>query len=226
MRGLTARLHRLAGPVDVLLPGARQAGDGGALDPPGDRRDRLEIAVRGDREAGLDDVDAHRVEEIGDLELLLEGHGRAGALLAVAQRGVEDQHAVLGRRRSGCWSVMVVILEELRRSASSWQAPKVWKAVLVTPLSAQACMPGRPSGAAKEKKQTRTGENAHVDGVRAAARPEALDMGGECGHGRSSKPERCSRTAAAQAYVAGAAMTRHGAPVMAGSDPVAGGDDG
>ena len=49
---------------------------------------------RGDREAGLDDVDAHGVEEVGDLQLLLEGHGGAGALLAVAQRGVEDEDAV------------------------------------------------------------------------------------------------------------------------------------
>ncbi len=57
-------------------------------------RDGLEIAVRGDREAGLDDVDAHRVEKLGDLELLLERHGGAWALLAVAQGGVEDQDAV------------------------------------------------------------------------------------------------------------------------------------
>ena len=60
--------------------------------------DGLEIAVRGDGEAGLDDVDAHGVEEVGDLDLLLERHGRAGALLAVAQGGVEDQDAVLAGR--------------------------------------------------------------------------------------------------------------------------------
>ena len=47
---------------------------------------------------GLDDVDAHRVEQVGDLELLFERHRRAGALLAVAQGGVEDQHAVLRNR--------------------------------------------------------------------------------------------------------------------------------
>ena len=46
---------------------------------------------RGDRKAGLDDVDAHVVEEVGDLQLLLEGHGGAGALLAVAQGGVENE---------------------------------------------------------------------------------------------------------------------------------------
>ena len=50
---------------------------------------------RGDREAGLDDVDAHLVEQLGDFELLLVGHGRAGALLAVAQGRVEDDDAVL-----------------------------------------------------------------------------------------------------------------------------------
>ena len=60
----------------------------------GDLGDGVEVALGGDREAGLDDVDAHGVEEVGDLQLLLEGHGGAGALLAVAQRGVEDEDAV------------------------------------------------------------------------------------------------------------------------------------
>ena len=40
--------------------------------------------------AGLDDVDAHARELLGDLELLGLVHGGAGRLLAVAQRGVED----------------------------------------------------------------------------------------------------------------------------------------
>ena len=35
------------------------------------------------------------VEQLGDLELLLVRHGGAGALLAVAQGGVEDDDAVL-----------------------------------------------------------------------------------------------------------------------------------
>ena len=68
----------------------------------GDLVDGGEIALRGDRKAGLDDVDAHVVEQLGDLELLLVRHGGAGALLAVAQRGVEDEDAVLlGRRLRG-----------------------------------------------------------------------------------------------------------------------------
>ena len=53
------------------------------------------IAFRGDGKAGLDDVDAHGVEQLGDLDLLFMRHGGAGALLAVAQSGVEDDDAVL-----------------------------------------------------------------------------------------------------------------------------------
>ena len=96
MRGCLA--WRTASPARAMSArdGAREPGDDGVLDAPGDLADRLEIALRGDREARLDDVDAHLVEELGDLELLLEGHGGAGALLAVAQGGVEDQDAVLG----------------------------------------------------------------------------------------------------------------------------------
>ena len=71
-----------------------QAGDDGILDAASDRLHGLEVAFRGDREAGLDDVDAHLVQEIGDLQLLFQVHGGAGALLAVAQRGVEDQDAI------------------------------------------------------------------------------------------------------------------------------------
>jgi hypothetical protein len=70
----------------------------------GDLVDGGEIAFGGDRKAGLDDVDAHGVEELGDFELLFVGHGGAGALLAVAQGGVEDDDAVLlglGRCRFG-----------------------------------------------------------------------------------------------------------------------------
>ena len=74
---------------------ARQAGDDGVLGAAGDLADRLEVAFGGDRKAGLDDVDAHVVEHFGDLELFLERHGRARALLAVAQGGVEYDDAVL-----------------------------------------------------------------------------------------------------------------------------------
>ena len=89
------RLDRLAAAVDVLLAGAREPRDHRVLAALGDLADRQEIAFRGNRETGLDDIDAHLVEQLGDLELLLMGHGGAGGLLAVAQCGVEDDDAVL-----------------------------------------------------------------------------------------------------------------------------------
>ena len=83
------------------IVGAGQAADHRVPREPGDLAHRLEVAVRGDREARLDDVDAHLVEQRRDLQLLVEAHGGAGRLLAVAQGGVEDQDAVLGGVRVG-----------------------------------------------------------------------------------------------------------------------------
>ncbi len=90
-------LHRLPAAVDVAVMGAGQAADDGVLGQAGDLADRLEIALGGDREARLDDVDAHLVEHLGDLQLLVQRHRGAGRLLAVAQGRVEDQDAVLAR---------------------------------------------------------------------------------------------------------------------------------
>ena len=95
MRPRLAGLIASAAAVDVLEGGAREAADDGVLGALGDLVHGREIALRGDREAGLDDVDAHLVEQLGDLELLLVRHGGAGRLLAVAQGGVEDDDAVL-----------------------------------------------------------------------------------------------------------------------------------
>ncbi len=83
-----------AGAVDVVGMGAGEAGDHGVPGAPGDFRDRLEIADGRGGKAGLDDIDAHLVENFGNLHLLFEVHGCAGTLLAVAQRRVENQHAV------------------------------------------------------------------------------------------------------------------------------------
>jgi hypothetical protein len=73
---------------------ARQSGDDGSLHLAGDRLDRLEVARRGDREPGLDHVDAQPRELVRDLELLDRVQRDAGRLLAVAQRGVEDDDPV------------------------------------------------------------------------------------------------------------------------------------
>jgi hypothetical protein len=92
---LPRRLDGFAGAVDVVEAGAREAADHGVFGALGDLVDGGEVAIGRDRKAGLDDVDAHLVEELGDLELLLMRHGRAGTLLAVAQGGVENDDAVL-----------------------------------------------------------------------------------------------------------------------------------
>ena len=63
----------------------------------GDFADRLEIAGRGDGKAGLDHVDAQVDQRLGDFHFLRQVHTGAGRLLAVAERGVEndDQSVVL-----------------------------------------------------------------------------------------------------------------------------------
>ena len=83
---------RLDGPLRVAVAAAGERGDGHALRLAGDPLDRLEVARRGGREAGLDDVDLEPHELAGDLELLGGGQPGAGRLLAVAQGGVEDPY--------------------------------------------------------------------------------------------------------------------------------------
>ena len=108
MRGMRGMAHGFGAAVDVLGGGARQAANGGVLHPARDFGHRVEIALRGDREAGLDHIDAHSVQNVGDFQFFLERHRGAGALLAVAQGGVEynDAVGVGGRMRFGhvAWS--------------------------------------------------------------------------------------------------------------------------
>ena len=89
------RFDRFGAAVDVLEGGARQPANHRLLGALGDLVDGGVIAFGGDRKSSLDDVDAHLVEQLGNLELLLMGHGGAGTLLAVAQGGVENDDAVL-----------------------------------------------------------------------------------------------------------------------------------
>jgi hypothetical protein len=89
MRPRLAGQDRLAGAIDVLEAGARQAADDGILHDLRDFRTAFEIAVRGNRKSRLDDVDAHRIEQFGDFQFLFERHGSARRLLAVAQCRVE-----------------------------------------------------------------------------------------------------------------------------------------
>ena len=83
------RLDGFGAALDVAAGGAGQPADNGLGDGLGDLADRLEIAVGSDRKAGFDHVDAHFLEDAGDTQLLVDVHGCAGGLLAIAQRGVE-----------------------------------------------------------------------------------------------------------------------------------------
>src|SRR5262249_2617954 len=83
------------GPVDVLGVAAGQAADDRPLHLPSDGLDGLEIAGGGDWEAGLDHVHAEVLQRVGHLQLFAQVHAGPGRLLAVAQRGVEDDEAVV-----------------------------------------------------------------------------------------------------------------------------------
>jgi hypothetical protein len=83
-----------AGTSDVVVVRAGEAADDGVLDDAGDGLHGLEVAVGRGGEAGLDDVDAELLELPRDADLLVTGHGGTGALLAVAERGVENHESV------------------------------------------------------------------------------------------------------------------------------------
>ena len=95
-------LDRLDRPLRIAVLAAGEGRDG---DPAagllGDPPDRLEVARRGGREAGLDDVDLEPRELAGDVELLGGGQAGAGRLLAVAQGRVEDADAARRHERPG-----------------------------------------------------------------------------------------------------------------------------
>src|SRR3974390_2996109 len=89
------RLDCFSAAIDILESGACEPADDGILRALGDLVDSREIAFGSNRKTGLDDVDPHRIKQLGDLELLLVGHCRAGTLFAVAQGRVEDDDAIL-----------------------------------------------------------------------------------------------------------------------------------
>ena len=58
------------------------------------RIDRLPIAARGGGKSRLDDIDTELRKRARHAQLFGLGHAAAGRLLAIAQRGVEDQDSV------------------------------------------------------------------------------------------------------------------------------------
>ena len=107
--------HRLPAAVDVPVVCAGEAADHRVLGTFGDLADRFEVAFGSDWEAGLDDVDAHVVEKLGNFQLFVMAHGRARRLFAVAQGGVKDHHAVL----VGCHVLIPCPQRSVRRAIPS-----------------------------------------------------------------------------------------------------------
>ena len=87
-------LQRLACPINILKASAGKPTDGRILDELGNSRNRLEIAVRRDGKAGLNDVDTHLIEKGGHFQLFFVGHRGAWGLLPVPQRRVENPYTV------------------------------------------------------------------------------------------------------------------------------------
>ena len=81
--------------IDVRPGRPSQRRDHRPLDLPRDALHRLEVARGGEGKAGLDDVDTQEGQLARDRELLVRVERGARRLLAVAQRGVEDEDPVV-----------------------------------------------------------------------------------------------------------------------------------
>ena len=94
------RLERLAGPLDVVPAAAGQGGRDRAGHFGGNHTHGLGVGFGGNRKARFDDIHAQSVQLPGQLELLGHAQREARRLLAVAQRGVEDDDTVSSHEAS------------------------------------------------------------------------------------------------------------------------------
>jgi hypothetical protein len=85
--------------LDVFPIAARKACDDRTAHFARHKIHRFPIASGGDREAGFDHVDPEVRERFRHPQLFRLRHAATGRLLAVAQRSVEDEDAVIERHR-------------------------------------------------------------------------------------------------------------------------------
>ena len=89
-------------PQYVLRAGPGEAGDDRRVialpDAFGDRLDAFEIARRGDRETSLQHVHAQLRQRLGHADFFVKVHRKTWRLLAVTQRGIENDNAVVVQR--------------------------------------------------------------------------------------------------------------------------------
>ena len=120
-------LQRAPYRVDVLAHRARERSHRRAADLACDPPARFEVARRRDRESRLDHVHAQLLQLARDAKLGVRVEVEPGRLLAVAQRGVEDEDAVgilVSHFSTG--SSQVIIARRSRPTCSSW-----WSASLL-----------------------------------------------------------------------------------------------
>ncbi len=117
--GRAGLLERAGGGFDILGAAPGEGADGGVTDLFRDGADRRKVVGRGHGKAGFEDVDPHLLELPGDLELLLLLHGGPGALLAVAEGGVEDANPLLTLFFVAiCHDALLKILSKMRAGDS------------------------------------------------------------------------------------------------------------
>ena len=87
--------QRFTGTVDIGIQGSGQGADGALLDGIGNRFNRFEVTGAGDGKARFDHIHAQLFQLFGDAQLLILGHRRAGALLAVTQGGIKNNNAIV-----------------------------------------------------------------------------------------------------------------------------------
>ncbi len=174
------RAHCFAGPGNVIAAGARQAADHRRILPLAqglrDRFHRIEIAGRGDREAGFQHIHAQFRERLRHADLLVDVHGKSGRLLAVAQRGIEDDDAVVFQlAEAGMFDGHRIGPRErqrstMRRGSAPGRFPWAMRAL---------SDPAARSGARKSKK-CEGGDGAHGGSHREAGEPaDHADAAGE-----------------------------------------------
>ena len=92
--GFCGRFESAQRRIYVLLARAGERRYAAMLDFGGYGAGGFQIAGRGDREAGFEDVHAELFDLAGEPQLFVAVHGEAGRLLAVAQRRIEDLHGI------------------------------------------------------------------------------------------------------------------------------------
>ncbi len=102
--------QRLAGTLDIGIQRTGKAADGTVLDGVGNGLDRIEVTRAGNGKTGLDHINLHALQCLGNTQFFILGHGCAGALLTVTQGGIKNDDAVVATHRNSPRSGRISLL--------------------------------------------------------------------------------------------------------------------